>query len=188
MLLEFFNLLFQGKIEEVVLEARTVERHAGSYKKDDKYINGMPEYTLEIKEHVPVSGPLAIFFFFPPRFALGDRVLLVCLCVARGKHGGEESRRHVQRPLGVCPGDQLPEADPRQRHRLQVRSRSSSGSSVPAVAQGSAPALLRVSLDPKAQKMVGLLRFFLSQFSPKYRKGSVTAEKPPEALAQPLAK
>lgn len=45
----------QGKIEEVVLEARTVERHAGSYMKDDNYINGMPEYTVEIKEHIPVS-------------------------------------------------------------------------------------------------------------------------------------
>lgn len=47
--------VFQGKIEEVVLEARTVERHAGSYKKDDKYINGMPEYSVEIKEHLPVN-------------------------------------------------------------------------------------------------------------------------------------
>lgn len=44
-----------GKIEEVVLEARTVERHAGSYKKDGKYINGMPEYTVEIKEHISVD-------------------------------------------------------------------------------------------------------------------------------------
>ncbi|KAF0047471.1 hypothetical protein F2P81_001104 [Scophthalmus maximus] len=42
-----------GKIEEVVLEARTVERHAGSYKKDEAYINGMSEYTVEIKEHIP---------------------------------------------------------------------------------------------------------------------------------------
>lgn len=38
-----------------MLEARTVERHAGSYKKDDKYINGMPEYSVEIKEHLPVN-------------------------------------------------------------------------------------------------------------------------------------
>lgn len=47
--------LFQGKIEEVILEARTVERNAGSYTQDDKYINGMPEYTVEIKEHIPVN-------------------------------------------------------------------------------------------------------------------------------------
>lgn len=49
------SAVFQGKIEEVVLEARTVERHAGSYKRDDKYINGMPEYSVEIKEHLPVN-------------------------------------------------------------------------------------------------------------------------------------
>lgn len=50
-------LLSSGKIEEVVLEARTVARDAGSYKKDERYINGMPEYTVEIKEHIPVSIP-----------------------------------------------------------------------------------------------------------------------------------
>lgn len=45
----------------------------------------------------------------------------------------------------------------------------------------------RVSLDPKAQKLVGVLRFYLSQFSPKYRRGSVMEENPPEALQKPLA-
>lgn len=54
--------LSQGKIEEVVLEARTVERHAGSYKKDDNYINGMPEYTVEIKEHISVNIAMIIFW------------------------------------------------------------------------------------------------------------------------------
>lgn len=44
-----------GKIEEVVLEARTVETKDGGYVKDDKYINGMPEYTVEIKEHLSVN-------------------------------------------------------------------------------------------------------------------------------------
>lgn len=38
-----------------MLEARTVERHVGSYKKDDNYINGMPEYTVELKDHIPVN-------------------------------------------------------------------------------------------------------------------------------------
>lgn len=47
-----------GKIEEVVLEARTVERQAGSYKKDERSINGMPEYTVEIKEHIQVTWVL----------------------------------------------------------------------------------------------------------------------------------
>lgn len=43
-----------------MLEARTVERHAGSYQKDDKYINGMPEYNVEIKEHIPVNRLIVI--------------------------------------------------------------------------------------------------------------------------------
>lgn len=47
--------------------------------------------------------------------------------------------------------------------------------------------LHRVSLDPKAQRLVGVLRFYLSQFSPKYRRGSVMEENPPEALQKPLA-
>lgn len=46
---------------------------------------------------------------------------------------------------------------------------------------------VRVSLDPKAQKLVGLLRYYLSQFSPKYRRGSVADENPPDALKKPLA-
>lgn len=40
----------------MVLEARTVERLAGSYKKDEHYINGMPEYTVDIKEHISVNN------------------------------------------------------------------------------------------------------------------------------------
>lgn len=43
-----------------MLEARTVERHAGSYKEDNNFINGMPEYTVEIKEHIAVN--ILIFF------------------------------------------------------------------------------------------------------------------------------
>lgn len=61
--LAYISVLSSGKIEEVVLEARTVERDAGTYKKDDNYINGMPEYTVEIKEHIPVNIALFIFFF-----------------------------------------------------------------------------------------------------------------------------
>lgn len=40
--------------------------------------------------------------------------------VVGGKYSGEESWGHIQRSLRVCSGDQLPEADTRQRHRLQV--------------------------------------------------------------------
>lgn len=45
----------------------------------------------------------------------------------------------------------------------------------------------RVSLDPTAQRMVGVLRYYLSQFSPKYKKGSVVDDSVPEALQKPLA-
>lgn len=46
-----------------------MERHAGSYKKDDNYINGMPEYTVEINEHIPVYTAMIIF------------MVLVILCI-----------------------------------------------------------------------------------------------------------
>lgn len=59
--LRIFTVFSAGKIEEVILEARTVERHAGTYKKDDDYINGVPEYTVEIKEHIPVNTTVTIF-------------------------------------------------------------------------------------------------------------------------------
>uniref|UniRef100_A0A8C7WWD4 Amylo-alpha-1, 6-glucosidase, 4-alpha-glucanotransferase a n=1 Tax=Oryzias sinensis TaxID=183150 RepID=A0A8C7WWD4_9TELE len=48
-------MFIPGQIEEIILEARTVERNAGTYKEDAKYINGMLEYTVEIKEHIPVK-------------------------------------------------------------------------------------------------------------------------------------
>ncbi|XP_041133692.1 glycogen debranching enzyme-like isoform X1 [Polyodon spathula] len=44
-----------GKIEEVVLEARTVERAAVPYRKDEESINGLPEGTVEITEHIKLK-------------------------------------------------------------------------------------------------------------------------------------
>lgn len=44
-----------GKIEEVILEARTVERSAESYVKDETFINGLSNYTVEIREHIQVT-------------------------------------------------------------------------------------------------------------------------------------
>lgn len=44
-----------GKIKEVILEAHTVERKAESYVKDERYINGMPNYTVEIREHIQLK-------------------------------------------------------------------------------------------------------------------------------------
>ncbi|XP_066539576.1 glycogen debranching enzyme-like [Hoplias malabaricus] len=48
-------MFIPGQIEEVILEARTVERDAGSYVKDEKYINGMPDYTVELREHLQLK-------------------------------------------------------------------------------------------------------------------------------------
>uniref|UniRef100_A0A671UFB2 Glycogen debranching enzyme n=1 Tax=Sparus aurata TaxID=8175 RepID=A0A671UFB2_SPAAU len=128
-------MFIPGKIEEVVLEARTVERHAGSYVKDDNYINGMPEYTVEIKEHIPLKDST----------------------VAKSSGVTSKGRSEFVQEITfqkLTPGSVI---------------------------------AFRVSLDPKAQRLVGVLRFYLSQFSPKYRRGSVMEENPPEALQKPLA-
>lgn len=50
--------MFLGKIEEVVFEARTIERNTKPYKKDENSINGMPNITVEIREHIQVFGSL----------------------------------------------------------------------------------------------------------------------------------
>lgn len=44
-----------GKIEEVILEACTVDRNAESYVKYERFINGMPNYMVEIREHIQVT-------------------------------------------------------------------------------------------------------------------------------------
>lgn len=46
------QMCIPGKIEEVVLEARTIERNTKPYKKDEKSINGMPNVTVETREHI----------------------------------------------------------------------------------------------------------------------------------------
>ncbi|CAL8276876.1 unnamed protein product [Lota lota] len=128
-------MFIPGKIEEVVFEARMVERHAGSYKRDDDIINGMPEYTVEIKEHM----------------ALADSSL-VKPGVVTSKGRSEFIQEITFQKL--TPGSAI---------------------------------AFRVSLDPQAQQVVGVLRFYLTQFSPKYRKGSVPDTHTPPALKTPLA-
>uniref|UniRef100_A0A8D3BRN5 Glycogen debranching enzyme n=1 Tax=Scophthalmus maximus TaxID=52904 RepID=A0A8D3BRN5_SCOMX len=128
-------MFIPGKIEEVVLEARTVERHAGSYKKDEAYINGMSEYTVEIKEHIPLQESTV---------------------VKQGEVTSKGRSEFVQEITfqKLTPGSVI---------------------------------AFRISLDPTAQTMVGVLRYYLSQFSPKYRRGSMADEHPPDALQRPLA-
>ncbi|KAM8838506.1 glycogen debranching enzyme isoform 2-T4 [Synchiropus picturatus] len=128
-------MFIPGKIEEVVLEARTVERSAGGYKKDDKNINGLPDYTVEIKEHIPLQESTVV------------------------KQAGVTSKG-------------------RSEFVQEITFQKLTPGSVIA---------FRVSLDPTAQKLVGVLRHYLSQFSPKYKKGSVADDNPPEALLKPLA-
>lgn len=56
-----------------------MERHAGSYKKDDNYINGMPEYTVEIKEHIPVNDMMiAILSPMNIECVFLKQIILIC--------------------------------------------------------------------------------------------------------------
>ncbi|XP_075567798.1 glycogen debranching enzyme isoform X7 [Pelecanus crispus] len=49
------EMCIPGKIEEVVLEARTIERSASPYKKDERFINGLPNFTMELREHIQIK-------------------------------------------------------------------------------------------------------------------------------------
>ncbi|KAK2491013.1 hypothetical protein MC885_002083 [Smutsia gigantea] len=49
------QMCIPGKIEEVVLEARTIERNTNPYKKDENSINGMPNITVDIREHIQLN-------------------------------------------------------------------------------------------------------------------------------------
>ncbi|KAI7792667.1 putative glycogen debranching enzyme-like, partial [Triplophysa rosa] len=48
-------LYIPGHIEEVVLEARTVERNAESFVQEEKFINGIQKYTVEIRQHLQLK-------------------------------------------------------------------------------------------------------------------------------------
>ncbi|KAJ8409510.1 hypothetical protein AAFF_G00229110 [Aldrovandia affinis] len=127
-------MFIPGKIEEVVLEAQTVERHAGSYEKDEKSINGMPEYTVEITEHIQLKD---------------SRIVKQADVTSKG------SSEFVQEIVfeKLTPGSVI---------------------------------AFRVSLDPKAQELVGVLRNHLIQFSPHYKSGSLPDSKAPAILKKPL--
>ncbi|XP_028857229.1 glycogen debranching enzyme isoform X2 [Denticeps clupeoides] len=123
-----------GKIEEVVLEARTVETCAGSYKKDQKSINGMPEFTVDVKEHIQLKDSSIV------------------------RQAGVTSRgpsEFVQEIVFECltPGSVI---------------------------------VFRVSLDPKAQELVGVLRSHLVQFRSHFSAGSQPNPSAPEILQKPL--
>ncbi|MCJ8740307.1 hypothetical protein PDJAM_G00057350 [Pangasius djambal] len=170
----------QCKIEEVVLEARTVETQAGSYKKDEKSINGLPEFTVEIKEHIQLKDSGVV------------------------KQAGVTSRgrsEFVQEIVfeRLTPGSVIAfrvSLDPKAQelvgflrsHLVQFNPEYRAGS----VLDENAPLILKtplsqVSLDPKAQELVGFLRSHLVQFNPEYRAGSVLDENAPLILKTPLS-
>ncbi|OXB66174.1 hypothetical protein ASZ78_012973 [Callipepla squamata] len=49
------EMCIPGKIEEVVFEARTIERSTSPYKKDERFINGLPNFTVELREHIQIK-------------------------------------------------------------------------------------------------------------------------------------
>ncbi|KAL0965924.1 hypothetical protein UPYG_G00288010 [Umbra pygmaea] len=128
-------MFIPGKIEEVVLEARVIDRHAGTYEKCKKYINGMPEYTVEVKEHIQLKDSGVV------------------------KHAGVTSKGSSEFVEEIV---------------------------FELLTPGSVIAF-RVSLDPRAQELVGVIRHYLIQFSPKYKPGSRRSQDTPTILEKPLA-
>ncbi|XP_036410213.1 glycogen debranching enzyme isoform X2 [Megalops cyprinoides] len=127
-------MFIPGKIEEVVLEARTVERDTGPYMKDELHINGLPEYTVEIEEHIQLQESGIV------------------------KEAEETSK------------------GPNEFVQKIMFERLTPGSVI----------AFRVSLDPKAQELVGALRNHLIQFSPHYKSGSQPDTDAPAILKKPL--
>ncbi|XP_035272297.1 glycogen debranching enzyme-like isoform X2 [Anguilla anguilla] len=127
-------MFIPGKIEEVVLEARTIERKAGPYKEDKKSINGLPEYSVEIREHIQLKD---------------SRIVKQAEVKSKGR---SEFVQEI------------------------VFERLTPGSVI----------AFRVSLDPKSQEMVGLLRNHLIQFSPRFKHGSLADDKAPAILKTPI--
>ncbi|XP_041417474.1 glycogen debranching enzyme isoform X2 [Xenopus laevis] len=125
------QMCIPGKIEEVILEARTVERKAEPYSQDEKFINGLPQYTVEIKEHIQLKESKIV------------------------KQAGITSKG---------PNEFVQEID---------FENLTPGSVI----------IFRVSLDPKAQESVGILRSHLIQFTPHFTSGSV-----PDDQAHPILK
>ncbi|XP_006000067.1 glycogen debranching enzyme isoform X1 [Latimeria chalumnae] len=124
-----------GKIEEVVLEAKTVERNAIPYKKDEKSINGLPNLTVEIREHIQLKD---------------SKIIKQAEVTTKG------SNEFVQ----------------------EIEFESLTPGSV---------IVFRVSLDPKAQEAVGLLRHHLVQFSSHFKSGSLPDDKAVSILKTPFA-
>ncbi len=52
---------FVGIIDEIILEGRTVHKPSSNqFKKDNKFINGLLEYQLQIREHIKVGTIICV--------------------------------------------------------------------------------------------------------------------------------
>uniref|UniRef100_A0A8C4WV81 Glycogen debranching enzyme n=1 Tax=Eptatretus burgeri TaxID=7764 RepID=A0A8C4WV81_EPTBU len=137
------SLCIPGKIEEIVLEARTVSKKAAGFEKDSSFINGLPGYTVELREHIqlwPTPSPLK-----------QPCSLLVPGCVPQ-----LASSQMVE--VAATQG-----AGTNEAFVQEVEFVSFPPGSVVA---------FRVSLDSKSSQVVGQLRHCLTQFSPHFARGS----------------
>ncbi|XP_030063489.1 glycogen debranching enzyme isoform X1 [Microcaecilia unicolor] len=129
------QMCIPGKIEEVVLEARTMERKVMPYAKNENYINGMPEYTVEIREHIQLKESKIV------------------KQVGITTKGPNEYVQEIEFE-NLTPGSVI---------------------------------IFRVSLDPKAQEAVGILRSHLVQFTPHFTSGSLPDDNAFPILKTPFA-
>ncbi|KAF4805468.1 hypothetical protein TURU_000863 [Turdus rufiventris] len=128
------EMCIPGKIDEVVLEARTIERSASPYKKDQHFINGLPNFTMELREHIQIKDSKII------------------------KQAGTAIKG---------PNEFVQEIE---------FERLTPGSII----------VFRVSLDPKAQEAVGILRNHLIQFSSHFKSGSLPDDQSAPILKTPF--
>ncbi|KAG9338439.1 hypothetical protein JZ751_025843 [Albula glossodonta] len=120
--------------QSVVTVSRTAFHDPKNHRKDEKSINGMPEYTVEITEHIQLKD---------------SRIVKQAEVTSKGRN------EFVQEI---------------------VFERLTPGSVI----------AFRVSLDPKAQELVGVLRNHLIQFSPHYKSGSLPDSEAPAILKKSL--
>lgn len=52
--LQFCFLYHSGSVEEIIFEARLHHENGDTYAKDPDYINGLPGYSLVLREHLQV--------------------------------------------------------------------------------------------------------------------------------------
>ena len=52
-----------GVIDEIILEGKSVHKPSGEFKKDKTFINGLPDYQLQIREHIKVWAVQQIIEF-----------------------------------------------------------------------------------------------------------------------------